>query len=120
MLSAAFGEGTEMRKNMVRVDEGFVKAYAELCRRTKSAWIGDEEDEGEDGVGLLEVLDLVGGGVEADPPKELFVTVRVLVDVGDVETVSGAKLGLTKGSQYFLAREDVENLVVQGYVEVIE
>jgi hypothetical protein len=121
VLSAAFGAETDTRKHMATVDEAFAKGYAELCLAFKTSWYGDPDERGEDnGVQLMDATDLLGGGVEAAPPRDLFVSVRVLSDVGDVETVSGAKLSLNKGSQYFLAREDVENMVVQGFVEIID
>ncbi|SGY43766.1 BQ5605_C001g00057 [Microbotryum silenes-dioicae] len=73
-----------------------------------------------DPTSLMDAIDLLGGGIDQEPPKDLFLSVRVLKDVGDVETLSGARLSLTKGSQYFLPREDVEQMVVLGEVEVID
>ena len=120
VLSSAFGQETEMRKNMAPVDEAFAKRYSDLCLSFKSSFFEDPDYPGTQGPQLLDVIDLLGGGVESDPPRDLFVSVRVIKDVGDVETVSGAKLSLNKGSQYYLQREDVENLVVQGFVEFID
>lgn len=125
VLSAAFGADTDTRKHMAPVDEGFVKSYADLCLEYKTSWFGDDyEDDGngnrEEGAELMDVLDLTGGGVDADPPRDLFVSVRVVKDVGEVETASGTRLNLSKGSQYYLAREDVEGLLVQGFLEIID
>lgn len=120
MLSAAFGAETDTRKHMTTADEGFAKSYAELCMKLKTSYYEDADEPGTQGPQMMDAFDLLGGGVEAAPPKDVFVTVRVLKDVGDVETVSGARLTLTKGSQYSLAREDIENMIVQGFVEIIE
>lgn len=120
VLAAAFGADTDTRRQMATVDEVFAKGYADLCLAFKTSWFEDADVRGARGPQLMDVIDLLGGGVDANPPKEVNVTVRVLRDVGDVETVSGARLSLTRGSQYFLPREDVENMVVQGYVEIIE
>ena len=50
------------------------------------------------------------------PPKDLFVDVRVLRDAGEVQTEFGS-ITLTKGSQFFVKRSDVERLVQQGYLQ---
>jgi len=122
VLSASFGAETDTRRNMATVDEGFAKAYADLCLTFKESWYGNLELDGDDDrpVQLLDAIDLLGGGVDAPPPRDLFVSVRVLRDVGDVETASGARLSLSKGSQYHVNREDVETLLVQGYLELVD
>lgn len=117
VLSAAFGMETETRKHMAPVDEAFAKGYSELCLAFKTSWYGEERNGAAQ---LMDATDLLGGGTEAEPPRDLFVSVRVLTDVGEVETVSGSRLSLNKGSQYYLAREDVENLVVLGALEIID
>lgn len=123
VLRTAFGKETEIRKHMGTHDEAFAKGYSELCLAFKTSWygdLGDDEDE-EGGVQLMDACDLLGGGTEGDPPRELMISVRVLSDeVGEIETVSGGRMRLDKGSQYYLAREDVENLVVMGALEIID
>ncbi|KAK4049236.1 DNA replication protein psf1 [Microbotryomycetes sp. JL221] len=119
-VSSAFGQDTDTRRHMAPVDEAFAKRYNELCLSYKSSFFEDADYPGMEGPQLLDVVDLLSGGTEAEPPRDLFVSVRVIKEVGDIETVSGAKLSLNKGSQYYLQRDDVENLVVQGYVELIE
>lgn len=125
-MGVAFGMGTEMRGKMVTVDEGFAKGYAELCLRFKTSWYGgdpdeeDEEDGGEDGVQLMEAVDLLGGGTDSAPPRDLLVSVRVLKDIGEIETLSGSRMSLNKGSQYYLALDDVDNLIVQGALERVD
>ncbi|KAG0005613.1 DNA replication complex GINS protein PSF1 [Entomortierella chlamydospora] len=50
------------------------------------------------------------------PPKEVFITVRVIKDCGDIVTESGATLSLKKNSEHFVKRSDVERLITQGYL----
>ncbi|KAG0206323.1 hypothetical protein BGX28_002224 [Mortierella sp. GBA30] len=50
------------------------------------------------------------------PPKEVFITVRVIRDCGDIVTESGATLSLKKNSEHFVKRGDVERLITQGYL----
>ncbi|KAI5478930.1 DNA replication complex GINS protein PSF1 [Pseudohyphozyma bogoriensis] len=119
ILSAAFGSETETRRHMATVDEGFAKGYAELCLKLKESWYGDlEGDEEEEVAQLMDATDVLGGGVDAPPPKDLWVSVRVVRDVGEV-AIEGGTLMLSKGSMYHLVREEVESLIVLGYLEVI-
>lgn len=119
-MRTAFGKDTEIRKHMGTHDEAFAKGYSDLCLSFKTSWYGGEEEE-DQGLQLMDACDLLGGGTEADPPRELMISVRVLSDeIGEIETVSGGRMSLNKGSQYYLAREDVENLVVMGALEIIE
>ncbi|GJJ73227.1 GINS complex subunit 1 [Entomortierella parvispora] len=60
-------------------------------------------------------LDL-GLGLMISPPKEVFITVRVLKDCGDIVTESGSTLSLKKNSEHFVKRGDVERLINQGYL----
>ncbi|KAF9430736.1 DNA replication protein psf1 [Podila epigama] len=50
------------------------------------------------------------------PPKEIFITVRVIKDCGDIVTDSGATLSLKRNSEHFVKRSDVERLITQGYL----
>ncbi|GAA5865106.1 hypothetical protein JCM8547_007714 [Rhodosporidiobolus lusitaniae] len=138
VLSAAFGSETETRRNMTTVDEAFAKGYADLCLKFKtseyrvgggrrrdedSMWRDFDEEEEEDEeefISLMDAVDVLGGGTNVAPPKELMVDVRVVRDVGEVELLSGNRVNLTQGKQYHLAREDVEAMVVAGDVEIIE
>lgn len=139
ILSAAFGAETETRKAMTTTDEAFAKGYADLCLAFKTSMYGggggrdddgdesfrfDDEDRDDDDDGgptqLMDAVDLLGGGTNLAPPKELMVDVRVVRDVGEVELLSGNRINLKKGAQYHLAREDVESMIVAGDVEVIE
>ena len=49
------------------------------------------------------------------PPRDLFIQVRVLKDCGAVMTESGL-IALSENSCHFLRRSDVEHLVDQGYL----
>ncbi|KAF9328577.1 hypothetical protein BKA57DRAFT_475150 [Linnemannia elongata] len=60
-------------------------------------------------------LDLGLGMIQ--PPKEVFITVRVVRDCGDIVTDSGAVLSLRKDSEHFVKRGDVERLITQGYLK---
>ncbi|TNY18218.1 hypothetical protein DMC30DRAFT_419058 [Rhodotorula diobovata] len=139
ILSAAFGAETETRKAMTTTDEAFAKGYADLCLAFKTSMYGggggrdddgdesfrfdDEDRDDDDDEGptqLMDAVDLLGGGTNLAPPKELMVDVRVVRDVGEVELLSGNRINLKKGAQYHLAREDVESMIVAGDVEVIE
>ncbi|RUS23288.1 DNA replication complex GINS protein psf1 [Endogone sp. FLAS-F59071] len=61
-------------------------------------------------------VDLHGGGL--DPPKDLFIEVRVTKDCGEIQTEYGF-LNLTMGSQFFVRRTDVESLIKQGFLKHI-
>lgn len=51
-----------------------------------------------------------------EPPKDIFIDVRVLCDAGEFQTEYGS-IYLTKGSQIFVRQTDVEHLIKQGYLE---
>jgi GINS complex subunit 1 len=53
-----------------------------------------------------------------DPPSDVFIDVRVLKDVGEIQTEYGV-FNLTKDSQFFVRKADVERLIQQGYLQKI-
>lgn len=53
------------------------------------------------------------------PPKDLYITVRVLKDCGVVQTEYGTLL-LDKHSFHFVRKTDVEHLITQGYLAHIK
>lgn len=55
--------------------------------------------------------------VDQVPPKELFVEVRALADVGEVMTDSGV-VHLKKNTAHLVRRSDAELLIRQGVVEL--
>ena len=58
-------------------------------------------------------------GAPLVPPKDLFVEVRVMRELGEIVTTSGAIARLTKGSQHHLKRTDVEQFITLGYLKQI-
>jgi len=52
------------------------------------------------------------------PPKELFIQVRCIQDVGEIMTENGF-MKLDKDSQHFVRRSDVEPFIRQGLLEHI-
>ncbi|KAH3675088.1 hypothetical protein WICMUC_002920 [Wickerhamomyces mucosus] len=60
-------------------------------------------------------LDLSGS---LEPPKDVFIDVRVLKDAGEIQTEYGV-FNLTKDSQFFVRKADVERLIQQGYLQKI-
>lgn len=121
IVSAAFGAQTDTRKKMGPQDERFAKGYADLCLRYKTSMLGvideEDDDDDDDAVQIMDATELFGS---LRPPKDVYISVRCLQDIGEVETPSGAKLSLNKGSLYYVAREDVEDLITLGALEIVE
>eukprot|EP00516_Mucochytrium_quahogii_P008908 CAMPEP_0203766582 /NCGR_PEP_ID=MMETSP0099_2-20121227/502_1 /ASSEMBLY_ACC=CAM_ASM_000209 /TAXON_ID=96639 /ORGANISM=" , Strain NY0313808BC1" /LENGTH=199 /DNA_ID=CAMNT_0050662957 /DNA_START=39 /DNA_END=638 /DNA_ORIENTATION=- len=55
---------------------------------------------------------------DMQPPKNLFIEVRVLEDCGEVLTDSGS-INLAKNTTHYLRRSDVEHLIRQGMLKQI-
>lgn len=51
-----------------------------------------------------------------NPPKDLYVLVRVIRDCGKIETEMGT-IDFQKGQRFMVRRADIEHLIVQGYLE---
>lgn len=60
-------------------------------------------------------IDLTGS---LEPPNDVFIDVRVLQSVGEVQTEYGV-FNLEKDSQFFVRRSDVQTLLLQGYLKEI-
>ncbi|KAJ3122997.1 hypothetical protein HK098_002293 [Nowakowskiella sp. JEL0407] len=59
-------------------------------------------------------------GAAMVPPKDVFVTVRVVKDgCGEVQTMSGP-IRLIKNSQHYLRRSDIEHLITRGFLQHID
>ncbi|KAJ1557689.1 DNA replication protein psf1 [Nowakowskiella sp. JEL0078] len=59
-------------------------------------------------------------GAALVPPKDVFVTVRVVKDgCGEVQTISGP-VRLTKNSQHYLRRTDIEHLITRGFLQHVD
>jgi GINS complex subunit 1 len=54
---------------------------------------------------------------DLEPPRDLFVEIRVLISCGELVTESGP-VSLDQGSTHYLRRSDVEHLIRLGHVEM--
>lgn len=100
--AAASGDsnGAANASSLSAEEEQYVHQYTELLVQYKAQWTD---------------IDLTGS---LEPPKEIFVDIRVLRDAGEIQTEYGS-LNLTKNSQFFVRKGDVESLIQQGYVQVL-
>ncbi|KAF2431090.1 DNA replication complex GINS protein PSF1 [Tothia fuscella] len=96
--SAVVGEGTEGGSALSPEEEEYARQYAELLAAYKGKWTD---------------VDLTGS---LEPPRDLFIDVRVLKDAGEIQTEYGA-ITLTKNSQFYVRQGDVERLIAQGYLQ---
>ncbi|KAG0321156.1 DNA replication protein psf1 [Dissophora globulifera] len=102
-LAWAFNTLPESSRRLLSPDEiVFFNEYEKQCRNMYSSQ------------GAIGDIDLGLGMIS--PPKEVFITVRVIKDCGDIVTESGATLSLKKNSEHFVKRGDVERLITQGYL----
>ncbi|EEQ84955.1 DNA replication protein psf1 [Blastomyces dermatitidis] len=76
----------------------YFRHYSDMLAAYKGQWID---------------IDLTGS---LEPPKDLFIDVRVLKDAGEIQTEYGA-ITLTKNSQFYVRLGDVERLIAQGYLQ---
>ena len=95
-------------------EEEYARGYALLVAGLKGRWTDVE----------------LGGSLE--PPKDLYVEVRVLKDAGEIQTEYGYHslpifhvniarvITLTKNSQVYVRQADVERLIQQGYLQRID
>ncbi|KAK3341396.1 DNA replication complex GINS protein PSF1 [Lasiosphaeria hispida] len=79
-------------------EEDHVRQYGDLLAAYKGQWTD---------------VDLTGS---LEPPRDLFIDVRVLKDAGEIQTEYGA-INLTKNSQFYVRQGDVERLIAQGYLQ---
>ena len=85
--------------NMSDPEQLFFKAYDKLVSSHMRA------------VGMDLTLDLAG------PPKDLFVEVRVLQNLGEIGLSNGSFVRLDRGTTHFLKRTDVDPLIRRGLVK---
>jgi GINS complex subunit 1 len=78
-------------------EEEYVRQYSDLLAAYKGQWTD---------------IDLTGS---LEPPRDLFIDVRVIKDAGEIQTEYGA-ITLTKNSQFYVRQGDVERLIAQGYL----
>ncbi|RCH90502.1 DNA replication protein psf1 [Rhizopus azygosporus] len=92
----------EIRASLGPGEHQFLEGYVELVNAYKQHFLD---------------IDLGGnGGVGLDPPKDLFIQVRVIRDAGEITTEYGI-LNLVKGNQLHVRRTDVESLIKAGYLQ---
>ncbi|KAF5125662.1 DNA replication complex GINS protein PSF1 [Metarhizium anisopliae] len=82
-------------------EEEYVRQYSDLLAAYKGQWTD---------------IDLTGS---LEPPRDLFIDVRVLKDAGEIQTEYGdtSAITLTKNSQFYVRQGDVERLIAQGYLQ---
>ncbi|CBF75655.1 hypothetical protein AN3666.2 [Aspergillus nidulans FGSC A4] len=79
-------------------EEEYFREYSDMLATYKGQWTD---------------IDLTGS---LEPPKDLFIDVRVLKDAGEIQTEYGV-INLTKNSQLYVRHGDVERLIAQGFLE---
>ncbi|KAF7587692.1 DNA replication protein psf1 [Aspergillus hancockii] len=79
-------------------EEEYFRLYSDMLAAYKGQWTD---------------VDLTGG---LEPPRDLFIDVRVLKDAGEIQTEYGV-INLTKNSQLYVRQGDVERLIAQGFLE---
>ncbi|RVD83001.1 uncharacterized protein DFL_007406 [Arthrobotrys flagrans] len=79
-------------------EDEYARQYGDMLAAYKGQWTD---------------IDLTGS---LEPPKDLFIDVRVLKDAGEIQTEYGA-ITLSKNSQFFVRQGDVERLIKQGFLQ---
>lgn len=97
-------------------EEDYFRQYSDMLSAYKGQWTD---------------IDLTGS---LEPPRDLFVDVRVLKDAGEIQTEYGyvslpslqgeqsanqelRAINLTKNSQFYVRLADVERLIAQGFLQ---
>ncbi|KAK1830020.1 hypothetical protein QBC39DRAFT_118682 [Podospora conica] len=95
---AAAASDSNASSSLSPQEEDYVRQYSDLLAAYKGQWTD---------------IDLTGS---LEPPRDLFIDVRVLKDAGEIQTEYGA-INLTKNSQFYVRQGDVERLIAQGYLQ---
>ncbi|KAJ6787966.1 hypothetical protein PWT90_10002 [Aphanocladium album] len=90
-LPVAAGEGST--SSLSPQEEDYVRQYSDLLAAYKGQWTD---------------IDLTGS---LQPPRDLFIDVRVLKDAGEIQTEYG---------QFYVRQGDVERLIAQGYLQKLD
>ncbi|KAH3918569.1 DNA replication complex GINS protein PSF1 [Parastagonospora nodorum] len=90
--------GKKEESSLSPEEEEYVRQYSDLLAAYKGQWTD---------------IDLTGS---LEPPRDLFIDVRVLKDAGEIQTEYGS-ITLTKNSQFYVRHGDVERLIAQGYLQ---
>lgn len=96
--STSDGRGGTATSSLGAEEEQLVHQYSDLLAAYKGQWTD---------------IDLTGS---LDPPRDIFIDVRVLKDAGEIQTEYGS-ITLTKNSQFYVRQGDVERLIQQGYLQ---
>lgn len=96
--SAGRQSGGAATSSLSAEEEQYVHQYSDLLAAYKGQWTD---------------IDLTGS---LEPPKDIFIDVRVLKDAGEIQTEYGS-ITLTKNSQFYVRQADVERLIQQGYLQ---
>ncbi|KAL2022729.1 hypothetical protein VTK56DRAFT_4810 [Thermocarpiscus australiensis] len=94
----ANGDNASASSSLSPQEEDYFRQYSDLLAAYKGQWTD---------------IDLTGS---LEPPRDLFIDVRVLKDAGEIQTEYGA-INLTKNSQFYVRQGDVERLIAQGYLQ---
>lgn len=110
-------QGTGGHSSLSPEEEEYFRQYGDMLAAYKGQWTD---------------IDLTGS---LEPPKDLFIDVRVLKDAGEIQTeygyamalllrflpenltCHGSVINLTKNSQLYVRQGDVERLISQGFLE---
>ncbi|KAL8908979.1 MAG: hypothetical protein Q9171_005237 [Xanthocarpia ochracea] len=96
--ASGMSSGSANQNSLSPEEEEYVRNYSDMLAAYKGQWTD---------------IDLTGS---MDPPRDLFIDVRVLRDAGEIQTEYGA-INLTKNSQFYVRQGDVERLIAQGYLQ---
>lgn len=96
--ASASGGQSGASSSLSAEEEQYVHQYSDLLAAYKGQWTD---------------IDLTGS---LEPPKDIFIDVRVLKDAGEIQTEYGS-ITLTKNSQFYVRQGDVERLIQQGYLQ---
>ncbi|RMZ82582.1 hypothetical protein DV738_g1519, partial [Chaetothyriales sp. CBS 135597] len=88
----------ERESSLSPEEEEYFRQYSDLLASFKGQWTD---------------IDLTGS---LEPPRDLFIDVRVLKDAGEIQTEYGT-INLTKNSQFYVRQGDVERLIAQGFLQ---
>ncbi|OJJ57464.1 hypothetical protein ASPSYDRAFT_154727 [Aspergillus sydowii CBS 593.65] len=92
------GQNSGNESSLSPDEEEYFRQYSDMLATYKGQWTD---------------IDLTGS---LEPPKDLFIDVRVLRDAGEIQTEYGV-INLTKNSQLYVRHGDVERLIAQGFLE---
>ncbi|GAB7360997.1 hypothetical protein MBLNU230_g1040t1 [Neophaeotheca triangularis] len=95
--ASAGGSNNNNNSSLSAEEEQYAHQFSDLLAAYKGQWSD---------------VDLTGS---LEPPRDVFVDVRVLRDAGEIQTEYGSVV-LTRNSQFFVRLGDVERLIQQGYL----